>query len=369
MCSWSAGRSWAPAGTCCCCMARAAGCGVGPSRPSRRGQGAAWCWAASTPSWLSRRPSTPAPAGRGPMPASPQWPPMPRAAPGRGQSAPRWRRCGSSLSGTVPAGPLAVISGASGAEPAWAEERGFLSAPRPGRAAHPGQPLGTRDGGRLSRPSCPWRLGASPGARSSPLAIRPMPAMPPPLPCWSAASAIGGARRSACCRWRRRDQTARVWPSPASASSSPLGFGVAANWAALAAGRSGIRRITRFPLDHLRTTIAGCVGAAGGQARRAPLLGRGGSRRMAVLAAEERWPPAGLGTPGAFPARCSSACRRWRRNGRSGWNWCAPQGAMPLTAGHPCCPLPPRHPRPLLLRRHRREAGRPLRHPRRVDPA
>jgi len=37
----------------------------------------------------------------------------------------------SSLSGMVPAGPLAVISGASGAEPAWAEERGFLSALAP----------------------------------------------------------------------------------------------------------------------------------------------------------------------------------------------------------------------------------------------
>ncbi len=30
-------------------------------------------------------------------------------------------------------------------------------------------------------------------------------------------------------------------------------------WAALAAGRSGIRRITRFPVDHLKTTIAGGV--------------------------------------------------------------------------------------------------------------
>jgi 3-oxoacyl-[acyl-carrier-protein] synthase II len=40
---------------------------------------------------------------------------------------------------------------------------------------------------------------------------------------------------------------------------TPLGLGVEENWAALRAGRSGIRRITRFPLEHLRTTIAGTV--------------------------------------------------------------------------------------------------------------
>lgn len=40
---------------------------------------------------------------------------------------------------------------------------------------------------------------------------------------------------------------------------SSLGRGVADNWAALTAGRSGIHRITRFPTDNLRTTIAGTV--------------------------------------------------------------------------------------------------------------
>lgn len=38
-----------------------------------------------------------------------------------------------------------------------------------------------------------------------------------------------------------------------------LGRGVAENWAALTAGRSGIHRITRFPTGNLRTTIAGTV--------------------------------------------------------------------------------------------------------------
>ena len=38
---------------------------------------------------------------------------------------------------------------------------------------------------------------------------------------------------------------------------TPLGFGVAESWSGLLAGRSGIRPITRFPLEHLKTTIAG----------------------------------------------------------------------------------------------------------------
>jgi 3-oxoacyl-[acyl-carrier-protein] synthase II len=38
-----------------------------------------------------------------------------------------------------------------------------------------------------------------------------------------------------------------------------LGVGKADNWAALMAGRSGIRHITRFPTENLRTTIAGTV--------------------------------------------------------------------------------------------------------------
>lgn len=40
---------------------------------------------------------------------------------------------------------------------------------------------------------------------------------------------------------------------------SSLGRGKQENWAALTAGKSGIHRITRFPTDHFRTTIAGTV--------------------------------------------------------------------------------------------------------------
>src|SRR5512143_1857351 len=38
-----------------------------------------------------------------------------------------------------------------------------------------------------------------------------------------------------------------------------LGIGVAENWRRLTHGDSGIHRITRFPIDGLRTTIAGSV--------------------------------------------------------------------------------------------------------------
>jgi len=74
---------------------------------------------------------------------------------------------------------------------------------------------------------------------------------------------------------------------------------VAVNWAALAAGRSGIRRITRFPLDHLRTTIAGCVDLPEDRPG-APLSSVERVERMAVLAAR-------FGTPGA-PISLTTAC-------------------------------------------------------------
>lgn len=80
---------------------------------------------------------------------------------------------------------------------------------------------------------------------------------------------------------------------------TPLGFGVAHNWAALLAGTSGIRRITRFPTDHLRTTIAGTVDLpeeAGGP----PLTATPRVMRMAEMVAEEALAEAGF-DPGHFP--------------------------------------------------------------------
>ena len=81
---------------------------------------------------------------------------------------------------------------------------------------------------------------------------------------------------------------------------TPLGFGVAQNWAALLAGTSGIRRITRFPTDHLRTTIAGTVDLPE-EAEGAPLTATPRVMRMAAMAAEEALAESGLGANGAFP--------------------------------------------------------------------
>lgn len=75
-----------------------------------------------------------------------------------------------------------------------------------------------------------------------------------------------------------------------------LGAGKAANWAALTAGRSGIHRITRFPIEGLRTTIAGTVDFEGAQAYCAPEL----SERLATTAALEAVGQSGL-PEGDFP--------------------------------------------------------------------
>ena len=93
-----------------------------------------------------------------------------------------------------------------------------------------------------------------------------------------------------------------------------LGAGKTDNWAKLTAGESGIRAITRFPTDGLKTRIAGTVdflGAAGllrraGRAFRRTRR-RGGDRR--IRHRRQR---------AIFPGRCSSRCRRSRSNGRSG---------------------------------------------------
>ena len=72
---------------------------------------------------------------------------------------------------------------------------------------------------------------------------------------------------------------------------TPLGFGVAESWAALIAGRSGIRRITRFPTEHLKTTIAGQVELPGEAALASPER----VERMAGIAAAEAVGQAGIG--------------------------------------------------------------------------
>lgn len=78
-----------------------------------------------------------------------------------------------------------------------------------------------------------------------------------------------------------------------------LGQGKEDTWAALTAGKSGIRRISRFPTEGLRTTIAGTIDSIEVEPFCAPML----SERLAMLAAGEAIGQAGLSSddfPGAL---------------------------------------------------------------------
>ncbi len=76
-----------------------------------------------------------------------------------------------------------------------------------------------------------------------------------------------------------------------------LGAGKAENWAKLTAGQSGIHRITRFPTEGLRTTIAGTVDGLFDRPFAAPEL----SEKLAELAADEAVAESGIGQAGDFP--------------------------------------------------------------------
>ena len=76
-----------------------------------------------------------------------------------------------------------------------------------------------------------------------------------------------------------------------------LGVGKSENWAKLTGGVSGIKRISRFPTDGLRTTIAGAVNDVYQDAMPPAEI----SERVAMLAAEEAIAEAGIGTKGRFP--------------------------------------------------------------------
>jgi 3-oxoacyl-[acyl-carrier-protein] synthase II len=76
-----------------------------------------------------------------------------------------------------------------------------------------------------------------------------------------------------------------------------LGSGKADNWAKLCAGESGIRTITRFPTDGLKTTMAGTVDFIPVE----PFSSTDLSERLADIATEEAVAQAGIGRPGDFP--------------------------------------------------------------------
>ena len=77
---------------------------------------------------------------------------------------------------------------------------------------------------------------------------------------------------------------------------SSLGAGKADNWAKLTAGESGIRAITRFPTDGLKTRIAGTIDFMPPQPCTAAL-----SESFADLAAGEAIAESGIGAKGDFP--------------------------------------------------------------------
>jgi 3-oxoacyl-[acyl-carrier-protein] synthase II len=76
-----------------------------------------------------------------------------------------------------------------------------------------------------------------------------------------------------------------------------LGAGKADNWKKLTAGESGIRTITRFPTEGLKTTMAGAVDFIPID----PFSSTDLSERLGELAAEEAVAQAGIGTKGDFP--------------------------------------------------------------------
>jgi 3-oxoacyl-[acyl-carrier-protein] synthase II len=76
-----------------------------------------------------------------------------------------------------------------------------------------------------------------------------------------------------------------------------LGAGRTDNWAKLTAGESGIRTITRFPIDGLKTTMAGTVDFVTVE----PFSSTSLTERLAELATEEALEQSGIGSKGDFP--------------------------------------------------------------------
>jgi 3-oxoacyl-[acyl-carrier-protein] synthase II len=76
-----------------------------------------------------------------------------------------------------------------------------------------------------------------------------------------------------------------------------LGSGKTDNWAKLTAGESGIRTLSRFPIEGLKTTMAGTIDFIPVE----PFTSVGLSERLAHLAIEEAIAQAGIGSKGDFP--------------------------------------------------------------------
>ena len=76
-----------------------------------------------------------------------------------------------------------------------------------------------------------------------------------------------------------------------------LGSGKADNWKKLTAGESGIRTITRFPTEGLKTTMAGTIDFVKVEPSSSTAL----TEKLADMAAEEAVAQSGIGRKGDFP--------------------------------------------------------------------
>src|ERR1700704_5476766 len=76
-----------------------------------------------------------------------------------------------------------------------------------------------------------------------------------------------------------------------------LGAGKADNWTNLTAGESGIRTITRFPTDGLKTTMAGTVDFIPVE----PFSSTDLSKRLAAIPTEDAIAQSAIGGQGDFP--------------------------------------------------------------------
>ena len=76
-----------------------------------------------------------------------------------------------------------------------------------------------------------------------------------------------------------------------------LGAGKTDNWTRLTAGESGIRTVTRFPIDGLKTTMAGTVDFVTVD----PVSSTGLTERLAEMATGEALEQAGIGGKADFP--------------------------------------------------------------------
>jgi 3-oxoacyl-[acyl-carrier-protein] synthase II len=76
-----------------------------------------------------------------------------------------------------------------------------------------------------------------------------------------------------------------------------LGTGKTDNWTKLTAGQSGIKTVTRFPVDGLKSTMAGAIDFVSVE----PFSSTSLSERLADMATEEALAQSGIGSKGDFP--------------------------------------------------------------------